>query len=90
MTLPSPIRAIGVVPPRTALTASPPPLNGTRTQSAPFSSFELLHVEHERRRGAEIAQRAGLLLRQRTSSSTVFTFERRNSPPASGSGGTGW
>ena len=37
MTLPSPISAIGVEPLSTALTASPPPLNGTRTQSAPFS-----------------------------------------------------
>ena len=37
MTLPSPNSAIGVEPPRIALTASPPPRNGTRTQSAPRS-----------------------------------------------------
>ena len=37
MTLPSPNKPIGVKPDKMALTASPPPLNGTRTQSAPRS-----------------------------------------------------
>jgi hypothetical protein len=41
ITLPSPISAIGVEPLSTALTASPPPLNGTRTQSAPLSVLSL-------------------------------------------------
>ena len=41
MTLPSPNSPIGVVPDRMALTASPPPLNGTRTQSAPRSFFSV-------------------------------------------------
>ena len=41
MTLPSPNSAIGVVPLMIALTASPPPRNGTRTQSAPFSFFSV-------------------------------------------------
>jgi hypothetical protein len=37
ITLPMPISAIGVVPDSTAVVASPPPRNGTRTQSAPLS-----------------------------------------------------
>jgi hypothetical protein len=41
ITLPSPSNPIGVDPPRIALVASPPPLNGTRTQSAPFSLLRL-------------------------------------------------
>ena len=41
MTLPSPNRPIGVEPLMIALTASPPPLNGTRTQSQPFSFFSV-------------------------------------------------
>jgi hypothetical protein len=32
---------IGVAPDSTPLTASPPPLNGTRTRSAPFSLAKL-------------------------------------------------
>jgi len=47
ITLPSPISAIGVEPLSTAFTASPPPLNGTRTSRRPSPS-SAFHVKGER------------------------------------------
>ena len=75
--LPMPKIAIGVVPVSMLLTASPPPLNGTRTKSMPCSLLKLLHERHlGQRRPPCSSASSGLALASAASSSKFFDAER--------------
>ena len=57
--------AIGVVPPSTALTTSPPPRYGTFTMSVPSALFSLSMKHRGRKREGRVAELAGLRLGHR-------------------------